>query len=107
MRDIGPFDRIRVEVSTDYEFHHAHILTMNFEEFKNWLDKEYKEILLWEFTVDLYCGDIETDPMELTAKEAYAIWLEGKMIDIYDGLVKKGDYGLSIIYICLVDREFD
>ena len=95
MNTIDKEERIKIGVSRDNEFNHAHMLNMNFEEFKSWMDENYAKELYWMFAVDLYNGDVETDPTNLFTYEAYDIWLEGKMLEAYAGFEKSKCFGMG------------
>ena len=99
---INKGERTKIGVGMNSEYKHAHMLTMNYDEFKYWLGKEYDAILIWEFAKDLFNGDFTEDPVEYTTGEAYSKWLEKKMTEVYDDLEGTGFHDMGELWICLV-----
>lgn len=95
MKTIDKEERIKIQVSRDNEFNHAHMLKMNFKEFKDWMDETYAKELYWMFAVDLFNGDFEADPMNMFTYEAYDIWLEGEMLEAYTEFERSGQFGMG------------
>ena len=100
--NINKKERTKIGVGMNSEYKHAHMLTMNYDEFKYWLGKEYDAILIWEFAKDLFNGNFTEDPAEYTTGEAYSKWLEKKMTEVYDDLEGTGFHNMGELWICLM-----